>query len=251
MIFFYLIALVVTFLGVVINLPGTVHMNPILLNFYDVKTVLFLVAIYKTFDSLCRIIVFRKEIVKEHLVQIVILGMFGGLVGSYLLDYINEKILILVFLFSGFKFLYEYYSKKKNQVSSLEKTLTKKHEIFLDTFIAGFVASFLQVFGIGTGPIRQGYYLSKGHSLGSTQGTVGFMFLFSGLAIVSTRVFFGGMDPKLILVILPLFPFILAIVYFGKYVIYKIPKVWQDRVIIYSLVISLLTVLPKLFNIKL
>ncbi len=134
---------------------------------------------------------------------------------------------------------------KKNKK---QKIFSKKHTEWFDEFIAGFVASFMQVFGLGTGPIRQGYYISKGYSMVATQGTVGFMFFFSGIAIVLTRIFVEGIDPKTMLVILPLFPFMLGLVYAGKFIIYKIPKVWQDRIIIYTLIISLITVLPKLFN---
>jgi uncharacterized membrane protein YfcA len=249
MFYFYLLALLITFLGVTINLPGSTHLNPLLLNFYDVKTALFLVAVYMTMGSLCRIIVFRKEIVKDKLIQIVILGMLGGLVGSALVGAINEKFLIFVFIFAGLKYLYEFYFPKVKQTTQKEtQNFFRKHTEWIDEFIAGFVASFMQVFGLGTGPIRQGYYISKGYSMAATQGTVGFMFFFSGLSIIFTRIFVEKIDPKLILIILPLFPFMLGLVYLGKFIIYKIPKVWQDRIIVYTLILSLLTVIPKLIN---
>lgn len=252
MFYFYILALLITFLGVTINLPGSTHLNPLLLNFYDVKTSLFLVAVYMTMGSLCRIIVFRKEIVKEKLVTIVLLGMLGGLVGSYFVGVINEKVLIFLFVFAGLKYLYEFYFPKKKIGGNKEENKDDKHFfkrqlVWFDEFTAGFVASFMQVFGLGTGPIRQGYYISKGYSMAATQGTVGFMFFFSGLSIIFTRIFVEKIDPKTMLVILPLFPFMLALVYLGKFIIYKIPKVWQDRIIIYTLIISLITVLPKLF----
>jgi uncharacterized membrane protein YfcA len=249
MITFYILALLITFLGVVINLPGSTHLNPLLLNFYDVRTALFLVAVYMTMGSLCRIIVFRKEIVKDKLIHIILWAILGALAGSVLVGYINEKILIVLFIFAGLKYLYDFYFPKVVKEETQEiKSLFRKYADQMDEFIAGFVASFMQVFGLGTGPIRQGYYISKGYSMAATQGTVGFMFFFSGLAMISGRMYFENIDPKLILILLPLFPFMLALVYAGKFIINKIPKIWQDRIIIYTLIISLLTVVPKLLN---
>jgi hypothetical protein len=74
---FYITALVITFLGIVINLPGSTHINPILLNFYSAKEALFLSTVYLAMGALARIIIFRKEIVHDNLRSIIVLSIGG------------------------------------------------------------------------------------------------------------------------------------------------------------------------------
>ncbi len=77
--------------------------------------------------SLCRIIVFRKEIVKDKLINIVLLGVLGGFVGSLFVGIINEKILIALFIFAGLKYLYEFYFPKiKNEEKQKTKNFFQK-----------------------------------------------------------------------------------------------------------------------------
>ena len=238
MIVFYILALIVTFLGVVINLPGSLHLNPILLHFYDAKTVLLMTTMYLTLGALARIIIFRKEVIKEDLIKISILAVLGGIIGSFLIGVIPEKLIIMLFLFSGLKYVYDYYRKNKLD--------NKKDNNTYGLFVSGFFVSFLQTLGISAGPIRQGYYFSRGYNLQEIQGTGAVIFLVSGLTAVLSRLFFEDINPKQLFLILPLFPLILGMVYLGKRVLYKIPKSLQEKIIIYSLVLSLLSVLPKL-----
>lgn len=238
MIVFYVLALIVTFLGVVINLPGSIHINPILLHFYDAKTVLLLTTTYLTLGALSRVIIFHKEVVREDLFKIILLAVFGGVTGSFFIGIIPEKVIVILFIISGIKFLYEFYTKK-----SIDKKSTKS-----GLFISGFFVSFLQAFGIGAGNIRQGNYFKKGYDLQAVQGTCAVIFLASGLATVLSRFAFEDIDPNKLLLILPIFPFILVTVYLGKKVLYKIPKSVQEKIIVYTLIISLLSVLPKLLK---
>jgi uncharacterized membrane protein YfcA len=98
------------------------------------------------------------------------------------------------------------------------------------------------------GSIRQGYYFSQGYTLQNVQGTVAVIFLFSGVGTILSRVFSENISYLKILDILPIFPIMLITMYAGKKVLYKIPKSWQDKIILYSLILSLLSVIPLILK---
>lgn len=62
MFLFYSIALVIVFLGMIMNLPGSLHINPLLLHFYEPHKVLFLTMVFLLMSAVTRIIVLWKHI---------------------------------------------------------------------------------------------------------------------------------------------------------------------------------------------
>lgn len=237
--------MIMTFLGVVINLPGGIHFNPILLHFFEPKKVLLLTSFVLLMGALSRAWVFRKEVIRADLLQLIILGFAGGMVGGYLVNYIPEKVVVVIFIFSGLKYIYEFYKLKKHSAKIEEESKFKK---YLDLSISGFLASFTQALGISVGTIRQGYYFKRGYSLPQVHATVAWIFIASNISTIGTRYFNEHFDPYLFLQLLPLFPLMLITTALAKKILYKIPKIWQDRIIIYSLVVSLLSIIPILLK---
>lgn len=238
MLAFYVLSLLVVFLGVIINLPGSLHINPLLLHFYEPHKVLFLTTLFLVMGSVARIIVFWKDIIWEDAIGLAIYGIFGGIVGGYFVGIIPQKVIVAIFILSGFTYVYKYFKK----TAHLE-TKNKHYSLF----ISGFLTAFLQSFGMSVGPIRQGYLFSKGHTLPIVQGTIAVVFLASGLGMLSTRLLHESIPINDVLSILVLFPFMLITIYLGKKVIYKFPKRTTDYIIIYSLLISLVLAIPYLF----
>lgn len=95
MLVFYVIAVIVSFLGVVVNLPGALHLNPILLNFYDAHTVLFLTTIYLGMGALARLFFFWENIVWHEALHLIPGAVIGGTLGAFFVGYIPEKLLIV------------------------------------------------------------------------------------------------------------------------------------------------------------
>jgi hypothetical protein len=120
----------------------------------------------------------------------------------------------------------------------------KKHGLFM----SGFVTAFLQSFGLSVGPLRQGYLFSRGHNLVTVQGTIAVVFLASGIGMIISRLLSEDIPLRDSFSILILFPFMLVTMYAAKKVAYKIPKSIQEKIIIYSLILSLVLAIPYLFK---
>ncbi len=238
MLAFYSLALVVVFLGTVINLPGSLHINPLLLHFYEPHKVLFLTTVFLVMGALARIIIFWKDILWEDAFGFAIYGLIGGIVGGYFVGVIPQKVIITIFILSGFMYIYKYFKK----VAHVD-TKNKHYGLF----VSGFITAFLQSFGMSVGPLRQGYLFAKGHSLAVVQGTIAVVFLASGIGMLSTRLIHESIPFHDMLSILVLFPFMLLTVFLGKKVIYKLPKKVTDYIIIYSLIFSLALAIPYFF----
>jgi hypothetical protein len=76
---FYALALVVVFLGTVINIPGSLHINPLLLHFYEPHRVLFLTMLFLVLGAISRIIVMWDKIVWRDATTLAVWGLFGGI----------------------------------------------------------------------------------------------------------------------------------------------------------------------------
>jgi uncharacterized membrane protein YfcA len=237
MLAFYILALAVVFLGTIINLPGSLHINPLLLHFYEPHKVLFLTLIFLALGALARIFVFWKLILWREAITLGVWGLFGGFFGGYFVGYIPQKIIVYIFFITGIWYLYTFFAKK-------EGTKPKQHS----AFISGFVTAFMQSYGLSVGVLRQGYLFSKGYDLPTVQGTIAVVFLIGSFGTILARAMNEHFLLSDTLPILGLFPFMLITVYVGKKIIYKMPKKLQDVIIIYSLILSLLLAVPYLFS---
>jgi uncharacterized membrane protein YfcA len=234
---FYALALLVVLLGTVLNLPGALHLNPILLHFYEPHKVLFLTMVFLMLGALARVIIFYKQILWREAIPLALWALIGGFTGGYFVGTVPQKIIVLLFFVSGLMYLAKTIFKKEN-------TSPSAHGVF----VAGVVTAFLQAFGISAGAIRQGYLASRGHDLPTIHGTAGFSFIIGSIATISARIIHEDFDVRDVLPLITFFPFMIATVYLGKKIIYKMPKKVQDAIIIYSLILSLLFAVPYLFK---
>lgn len=164
---FYVIAVLLNLISTIFNIQSSLHLNPILLHFYTAKEVLVIVMTLFSIGALARIILFRENIVFKYLKEMLGLSFLGSLAGSLLLNVISDKVVAYIFVFSAIYFILQYRKRRKNPKpttdpeTKLESNLKKNR----DLFISGFVASFMQAFGISAGSIRQGFYYSRGYSI--------------------------------------------------------------------------------------
>lgn len=233
---FYSLALLVVFLGVVLNISGSLHINALLLHFYEPHKVLLLTTVFLTLGSLARTIVFWKNIQWKETKWLTIYGVLGGFIGGYSVGIIPSKIIAVIFIASGVYYIFRFYKKQDT------------HHSHTNIFLAGFVTSLLQAFGVSVGPLRQGYLFTKGHTLQEVHGTIAVTFLLSGSSMVLARLFHEHIALSDISPILLLFPFMLLTMVFAKKILFKIPKHVADKIIIYSLIVSLLAALPKVIE---
>lgn len=233
---FYALALLIVFLGTVINISGSLHINALLLHFYEPHKVLLLTTVFLTIGSLARTIVFWKDIQWKETFGLLVYGVVGGFIGGYCLGFIPGKVIAIIFILSGVYFIYRYFKKEP------------QHHSHANLLLAGLVTSFLQSFGISVGPLRQGYLFAKGYSLQEVHGTIAITFLASGTAMIFARSLSENISFNEVVPIFILFPFMLVTIYLGKKVLYKIPKKTADYIIIYSLALSLLSALPRVLE---
>lgn len=186
--------------------------------------------------SLARTIVFWKNIKWHETKWLIIYGVIGGFIGGYFVGVIPEKIIAVIFILSGAYFLYRFYTKETT------------HHSHANVFLSGFVTALLQAFGVSVGPLRQGYLFAKNYTLQEVHGTIAITFLISGSAMIVARLFNEKILLSEISTVLILFPFMLVTMYIARYVTYKIPKKVADKIIVYSLIASLLFALPKVIE---
>lgn len=234
---FYALALLVVFLGTIINLPGSLHINPLLLHFYEPHKVLFLTLVFLALGALARVIVFWKLILWKDAFILSMWGLVGGFCGGLFVGIIPQKIIVFIFFGSGLWYLYRFFSRNKKQEP-------KKH----GAFISGFVTAFMQAYGLSVGVLRQGYLFSRGYDLPTVQGTIAVVFLVGSFGTITARMLSEDFNLHDTLPLLGLFPFMLLTVYIGKRIIYKLPKKIQETIIIYSLILSLALAIPYLFK---
>jgi len=236
MLVFYIIALIVVFLGVVIGLPGGVHINPVLLHFYEPHTVLLLTTFLLTMTATCSIIIFWNHIRWSDAIRLALYGIVAGILGGYLIGSIPSKIVVVLFFVSGGLFLWSYYKKKTEY--------THKYGLFL----SGFFVSFMQAFGISAGALRRAYLHSRGYSFEEIYGTISLGYATTGTSILVTRMYNESIPLSITYQIVILFPFVFLTIWLGKKMIRHIPKKIQDAIVIYSLILSLLLAVPYLLK---
>lgn len=233
---FYTLALLIVFLGTVLNISGSLHINALLLHFYEPHKVLLLTTTFLTLGALARTIVFWKEIKWDEAVGLTLYGILGGFMGGYFIGFIPGKIIALIFILSGIYFVYRFFKKQQS------------HHSHSNLILAGFVTSFLQAFGVSVGPLRQGYLFAKNYTLQEVHGTIAVTFVLSGTAMIAGMSFNRPISYSDITPVLILFPCMLVTIFIGKKILYKIPKHIADYIIIYSLILSLLVALPKVIE---
>jgi uncharacterized membrane protein YfcA len=233
---FYALALVIIFFGVIINLPGTLHINALLLHYFEPHKVLLLSTVFLLLGAVSRIVVFWKSIVWREVYWFSVYGMLGGLCGGYLVGSIPDKIIVFIFIVSGITYLYKYISQKKH---------TRESKFGL--FISGFVSSFLQSFGMSVGVLRQGYLFSRGYTLEQVHGSIAVVFLVSSSGILFSRFMKESFTFVDVLPILYLFPPMLLTMYFAKSLMKRIPMSVHRAIILYSLIASIILSVPFLF----
>lgn len=236
MLTFYVLAIIVVFLGVVIGLPGAIHINPILLHFYEPHTVTFLTAALLLMTSLSSIVIFWKHIKWGDGLYLSLYGALGGAVGGLLFGYLPPQLVVILFFISGFSFLWKHYHKEKEGGSHYS------------LFISGFITSFLQAFGISAGELRRAFLLSKGYTLQEIYGTIAIAYTVSGGSIVVTRMINEHIPFALLYQILVMFPVIFITVLLGKKMMGFFSKKVQEYLVVYSLIVSLLLAVPYLFK---
>lgn len=74
------------------------------------------------------------------------------------------------------------------------------------------------------------------------------IFIFSSISTLGTRFFVEKVDPEFTLRLLLLFPIMLLTTFLAKKVLYKISKDLQDKIIIYSLIVSFISIIPLFFK---
>jgi uncharacterized membrane protein YfcA len=236
MLTFYILAIIVVFLGVVIGLPGALHINPILLHFFEPHTVTFLTTVLLLMTSLSSIVIFWKHIQWRDGLYLSLYGALGGAIGGLLFGYLPPQLVVILFFASGFSFLWNHYHKKEQPLSRY------------GLFVSGFLTSFLQAFGISAGALRRAFLLSKGYSIQEIYGTIAVAYTVSSGGIVITRMVNEHIPFSLLHQILVLFPVIFITVVIGKKMMGLFSKKIQEFIVVYSLVVSLLLAIPYLFK---
>jgi uncharacterized membrane protein YfcA len=230
-----------TFINILAPVSGSATVTPVLAGLVGVKDAIAVATVFFLLTCIPRVYLFRKYI-QWHLVkQLWPASIVGAVIGSVALTGIDAKIVAIIIILFLMFFLY------KKLISVLKPATqnkpTSKHGV---TFI-GLISGALQGTGLAGSDLRNGYLYSKGLSIQKIHGTTaligGANFLFASVVRVSS----GDLIFSMMLPVFALFPLIILATYIGRHVTLKMPKKWQDILIVGIMVFALVTIIYGLF----
>lgn len=226
----------------IIPIPVGIIMNNIGLHFFDPYTVLAMGGFYFFLASIGRIIAFRSHF-KWKLIKNLLPGtILGGLVVTYLLTLIPEKVIIGILLSFAFFYVLQNIFSKKTDVVSVEKTA-------ISGFVAGFSTGALSSAGGPGGTLRNAYLANHVGSLQELNAITAGISFFTALINTLFRVSVWDISWRFVIPFVVAFPLILLVNVLGKKILDRLdlkPQAFRPLINIMVL-LSIVIILPTLF----
>lgn len=234
-------ALVFSFFSLFIPFPVGIILSNIGLTFFDPLTVLAIVGFYFLLGNIAKILVFRHHLRADLFWNILPGSLIGGLLVTYLLTLVPEKIILAVILFFALSYVVK--NIFTSQKPSPEKTSTTSG------FVAGLATGMLSAVGGPGGTLRGAYLTQHITTLQELNGITASISLAGGIANTIFRVSTWDISWDFVLPLLLLFPILLTLTYFGKSIIDRLN--WKPQTIRLltngAVLASLLYAIPTLF----
>ena len=237
----YFVLAVSSFINIIVPISGSATVTPFLAILTDPHLAIGLASFYFLLSGVIRISLFRKQIRWEYVKSLLPISLIFAAVGAFALVEVNPKILLMIILaftaFFFYKKLMQIFRKKE------EKPMNK-----LSVHLIGILSGFLQGSGLAGSDLRNGYLYSKKLNIAQVHGTSSLIGTSNFLIATIIRLGTNQITLPNLIPLLYIFPFMIAGIWIGKIVLYKIDKKHTDWIII--LIMSLVIVFLGLKIIK-
>lgn len=235
--------LIFSFLSLFIPFPIGIILSNIGLTFFDPLTVLAIVGFYFILGNIAKILVFRHHLRADLFWNLLPGSLLGGLLITYLLTLVPEKIILGVILFFALSYV------AKNLFTS--QKLAPKKQSTISGFIAGLATGMLSAVGGPGGTLRGAYLTQHITTLQELNGITASISLAGGIANTLFRAITWDISWSFVFPLLLLaFPILFTLTYFGKRIIDRLN--WKPRTIRLltngAVLVSLLYAIPTLFT---
>lgn len=235
------IGLILSTLSLFMPFPVGILLSNTGLHFFDPMTTLAIVGFFFTLGNIAKLLVFRNHL-NWKLFRALLPGtLIGGLIITYLLTFVPEKVIIGILLFFALSYVIKNLFAKKKASSPASE---------VSGFIAGLATGMLSAVGGPGGTLRGAYLVNHITSLQELNGITASISLVSGIANTFFRVSTWDISWSFVVPLLFSFPLLLALTYFGKTIMDRLN--WKPRTIQLitntAVLISLVFAVPTLFR---
>lgn len=221
-----------SFLFVIIPVSGSSVINPLLSLIIEPHAAISIAAFFFFLNSTIKAFIFRKNILFKYVKGIMPISIIGSILGTLLVGFISEKLLLLVVLLFSVYFLFKSFTNVFFHRTKPQST----NKIVLSSM--SLTSGFLQGTGLGSGGgLRKQYLLAQNISLAEMNGTTSFIsawiLLISVIVRLATdQVTFGQLIPVLYIV-----PIIIISTLLGRTVLKRINKKNANIIILAAMIV--------------
>lgn len=234
------IGIVLTFytvLNIIVPLSGSATVTPLLAILTDPHKAIGLAIFYFFLSSLVRLYLFRKFIQWEEAKHLIIPSAIAVLLGSLSLVVVSTTILYVIVLSSAVYFLL-----KKLKIIEWERTRK------LTSPLVGVLSGFLQGTGLAGSDLRNSYLYSQGLSISEVHGTTAVIGSLNFFIATIARLLTHQMQLIDLTPLLYIFPFIVIGTLAGRLVLNKIDKKLADYIVIAVMIVMIIGLSLKLYQ---
>jgi len=223
--FFVVAALAMTtVLNIIIPLPGSVVVTPLLATLTDPHTAIGITAFYFFLSGVVRVSFFWKHIRWDLIRALIVPSSIAAVVGAASLFVVPEEIILVVIFFGSAWFLLK-------KLGILPGSEDKKISL-TQGYVVGSFSGFLQGVGLPGSDMRSSFLYSKGMSVIEGNGTSAFLGASNFLLATITRLFTDQLSMPNITTTLFLVPILVIGTYAGKKMLFKIPKKSAEKLVV-------------------
>lgn len=232
-----------TFLNILAPVSGSATVTPLLAGIVGAKDAVAVATLFFLLTCIPRVYLFRSYIRWDIVRTLWPISIIGAVVGGFIFVGISEIVITLTITVFLLLFIFQKIIALRFNENRMQKKPTKHGVAFV-----GFISGALQGTGIAGSDLRNGYLLSRGLTMQALHGTTaiigGSNFIFAN----SVRVASGELTWPMAWPVLALFPVIILATYFGRHVTLRLPKVWQDIIALFVMLVALITLVSTLIK---
>ena len=225
---------VFTLVNILAPISGSATVTPVLASLVGAKDAIAVATVFFFLTCLPRIYLFRKYVRWELVKTLWPVSIVGALIGSVVLIYIPEVIVLFIVLLFLINFTYQKFMSLRRNNQKQDKKPSKHGVVFIGLFSGA-----LQGTGLAGSDLRNGYLLSRGLSIPQLHGTTaligGANFSFASISRVAS----GDLTFEMAYPVLLLFPVIIIATFIGRHLTLKLSKSMQDRFSLGVMVVAL------------
>lgn len=223
--FFVVAALAVTtVLNIIIPLPGSVVVTPLLATLTDPHTAIGITAFYFFLSGVVRVSFFWKHIRWDLVRVIIVPSSIAAIIGAASLFVVPAEIILAAIFFGSVWFLLK-------KLGILPGSEDKKISL-TQGYAVGSFSGFLQGVGLPGSDMRSSFLYSKGMSVIEGNGTSAFLGTSNFFLATITRLFTDQISIPDITTTLFLVPVLVIGTYAGKRMLFGVPKKTAEKLVI-------------------